>query len=273
MHRRTNRQSHVLVFAGTGEGPALVAALADADWSVSVSVVTESAAQVYRFADLKDLHVGAFRSLEDLGDHCLIHAVDAVVDATHPFALTISAQLQQMCRMHALPLVRFERPGENEDRASLIGEVQALAHQPLQGHRVLLALGARHLAAATQAGRDAGAIVKARVLPTPAAIRLAGAAGLCGEDLAVLRPLSGLRPGAVEAALCRRWAITDVLCRQSGGAADALWTALGASLGFHLWKVKRPSPPETVPVAQSTQELLTCLDGRRFSSGAGRPGP
>ena len=261
MHRRTNRQIHVLVFAGTGEGPALVAALAQAGWGVSVSVVTESAAHAYRIADLRDLHVGSFPSFEDLRAHCLTHAVDAVVDATHPFALTISAQLQQVCMAHSLFLVRFERPGWTADRASLLSGVHALAHQPLQGHRVLLALGARHLAAATQAGRAAGAIVKARVLPTPAAIRLAGAAGLSGEDLAVLRPLSGIRPGAVEAALCRRWAITDVLCRQSGGAADALWSALAESVGFHLWKLKRPSPPETVPVVQSTQELLTSLDG------------
>ena len=261
MHRRTNRQSHVLVFAGTGEGPALVAALADADWSVSVSVVTESAAQVYRFADLKDLHVGAFRSLEDLGDHCLIHAVDAVVDATHPFALKISAQLHQMCRIYALPLVRFERPGWTGPQTSLLSWVEEFSQQSLQGHRVLLALGARHLAAATQAGRAAGATVKARVLPTPAAIRLAGAAGLSGEDLAVLRPLGGVRPGAVEAALCRHWAITDVLCRQSGGSADALWNDLAETLGFHLWKLKRPSPPDTVPVVQSSQELVALLDG------------
>ena len=261
MHRRTNRQSHVLVFAGTGEGPALVAALGHAGRGVSVSVVTESAAQAYRLADIRDLHVGSFRSAEDLGSHCLTHAVDAVVDATHPFALTISAQLHQMCIAHALPLVRFERPGWTGDQASLLSEVHALAHQPLQGRRLLLALGARHLAAATQAGRAAGAIVKARVLPTPAAIRLAGAAGLSGEDLAVLRPLSGIRPGAVEAAVCRRWAITDVLCRQSGGAADALWSALSESVGFHLWKLKRPSPPETVPIVQSPQELLACLDG------------
>lgn len=260
MHRRTNRQTHVLVFAGTGEGPALVAALAQAGRSVSVSVVTESAAHAYRWAELNNLHVGAFNAFEDLSAHCLSLAVDAVVDATHPFALTISTQLQQVCRIHGLPLVRFERPGSIGEEASLLTEVQALAHQPLHSHRVLLAVGARHLAAAAQAGRTAGAIVKARVLPTPAAIRLADAAGLSGEDLAVLRPLGGVRPGAVEAALCRRWAITDVLCRQSGGAADALWSALAETVGFHLWKLKRPSPPGTVAIARSPQELLACLE-------------
>ena len=260
MHRRTNRQIHVLVFAGTGEGPALVAALAQAGRDVSVSVVTEAAARAYQSADLNTLHIGSFRAVEDLSAHCLAHAVDAVVDATHPFALLISAQLHQVCRHLSLPLVRFERPGWTGPQTSLLSGVDAFAQQSLQGHRVLLALGARHLAAATQAGRAAGAVVKARVLPTPAAIRLAGAAGLSGDNLAVLRPLGGVRPGAVEAALCRRWAITDVLCRQSGGVADALWSTLSESLGFHLWKVKRPSPPDTVPVVQSPQELLACLD-------------
>ncbi len=261
MHRWRNRMNHVLVFAGTGEGPSIARALLESGHRVSVSVVSTAASRAYAGMLLNELHVGAFPSQGSLSDYLAAVGVTQVVDATHPFALTISAELRSVCSLQNLPLIRFERPDHAVDEGSLLARVEDLAGCALSGHRLLLAVGARQLAAAAAAARLAGARVHARVLPTAEAIRHAGLAGLSGEQLAVLRPGSGERSGGLEAALCRRWEITDVVCRQSGGAADQLWSELSRKHCICLWKLKRPEPLLSVDAVHSVNQLCRKLDG------------
>ena len=260
MHRWRNRLTHVLIFAGTGEGPSIALALLEAGHRVSVSVVSAAASRAYEGMPLDALQVGPFPSPESISDYLAARAVSHVVDATHPFAMTISTELRSACFGSNLPLMRFERPDHAVFEGSVLETVGDLAGCALSGHRLLLAVGARQLAAAAAAARLAGARVHARVLPTPEAIRLAGLAGLCGEQLAVLRPASGERTGGLEAALCRRWLITDVLCRQSGGSADQVWSELSSTGSVRLWKLKRPNPMPNVEVVHSVNQLCRRLD-------------
>ena len=260
MHRWRNRQNHVLVFAGTGEGPSIASALLESGHRVSISVVSAAAARAYAGMPLDDLHVGPFPSGESLGEHLASRGVTLVVDATHPFALQISARLRSVCSIRNLPLLRFERPDHAVTDQSVLNTVADLADCDLAGRRLLLALGARQLGAAASAARRAGARVHARVLPTPEAIRLAGLAGLSDDHLAVLRPGSGARPGRLEAALCRRWQITDVVCRQSGGAADELWSGLARDHVVRLWKLRRPDPMPSVDAVHSVNQLCEQLN-------------
>ena len=260
MHHWRNRQNHVLVFAGTGEGPGIASTLLESGYRVSISVVSPAAARAYCGMQLDDLHVGPFTSQESLGQHLAARGVTFVLDATHPFALQISAQLRLACALRNLPLLRFERPDHVVSDGSLLLTVADLSDCDLSGHRLLLAVGARQLAAAATAASQAGAAVYARVLPTPEAIRQAGLAGLSGERLAVLRPGTGDRAGELEAALCRRWQITDVFCRQSGGAADQLWSDLAIRHSIRLWKLKRPNPIPSVDVVHSVSQLCRHLD-------------
>ena len=269
MHRWRNRQEHVLVFAGTGEGPVIAQSLLECGFRVSVSVVTEAAARGFAALSLQSLHVGAFPSQRSLSDHLATQAVTCVVDATHPFALRISADLQSTCATGHPRLIRFERPDHGAVDQGLLATIDDLAHCPLSGHRLLLAVGARQLQAAVTAARLAGAVVHARVLPTADAIRQAGAAGLSGDQLAVLRPAVGERPGALEAALCRRWQISDVLCRQSGGAADGLWSRLCQDGSMRLWKLKRPLARPDVDVVHSVNALCRLLDANTAGPQAG----
>ena len=94
-------------------------------------------------------------------------SVDWVVDATHPFALRISDQLNQACKGSGQELVRFERRMEASGKAVVLGSMTDLADHALSGRRLLLALGARQLVEAAKVARDAGATVFARVLPSP----------------------------------------------------------------------------------------------------------
>ncbi len=261
MHRQENRQGTVWLLAGTGDGPRLAAVLISQGFRVHVSVVGASAADPYRGMDVEGIHVGALAGSQAILQWLQMISVDWVVDATHPFALRISDQLNQACKGSGQELVRFERRMEASGKAVVLGSMTDLADHPLSGRRLLLALGARQLVEAAKVARDAGATVFARVLPSPMSLIQAAAAGVPPEHLAVVRPLQGPEPGALEAALCRRWAITDVVCRQSGGATEALWANLSMEMGFELWLLRRPSPIAEVPVVHSVSQLLAHLNG------------
>ncbi|AKN62260.1 precorrin-6A reductase [Synechococcus sp. WH 8020] len=261
MHRQTNRQGTVWLLAGTGDGPPLAAALISQGWRVHVSVVSDMAAHPYRGMAVEAIHVGALGGSQAISQWLQRIPVDWVVDATHPFALRISTQLHQSCQGSGQQLVRFERLREASGKAVVLGSIADLANQPLAGQRLLLALGARQLVEAAKVARQAGAIVFARVLPSPMSLVQAAAAGVSQEQLAVVRPLQGSEPGALEAALCRRWGITDVLCRQSGGATESLWENLSMEMGLGLWLLRRPVPMADVPVVHSLDQLLVHLNG------------
>ena len=262
MHRQENRQGTVWLLAGTGDGPHLAEVLISQGWHVHVSVVGDMAAHPYRGMALEAIHVGALDGSWGISQWLQTIPVDWVVDATHPFALRISDQLNQACKRSGHRLVRFERRMEASGQAVVLGSIAELADQPLSGRQLLLALGARQLVEAAMVARKAGATVFARVLPSPLSLIQAAAAGIPSEHLAVVRPLQGPEPGALEAAVCRRWAITDVVCRQSGGATEALWARLSMQMGFGLWLLRRPAPIAEVPVVNSVSQLLAHLNGK-----------
>ena len=239
----------IWLLAGTGEGPPLAACLLHQGWAVLVSVVTPEAARAYSPHPRLQLQVGP------LADGSAIEAVLTlqrprwVVDATHPFAQQISQSLQRVCQRRHQPLLRLQRTALAQDqglRLQQLPTLQALARLDLQGERLLLAIGSRHLPEALAASR--GAAHYARVLDRPLSLQLALAAGLRDEQLACLRP-DPHGSGAVERALCRRWSITTVLCRQSGGAAEELWLRVCRELDLRLLRLQQPSTVGGLPLA------------------------
>ena len=110
--------------------------------------------------------------------------------------------------------------------------------------------------------RRAGAIPYGRALPSPDGVRAALRAGLPPDHLAVVRPLQGEVPGAIERSLCRRWGIGVVLCRQSGGMTEQLWHQLTTDLGMSLLLLRRPSSssPEGMECVEDVCSLLDRLE-------------
>ena len=261
MHGRRNDQRHVWLLSGTGEGPALAAALVSQGWRVSVSVVTVGAAAAYADLPLENLWTGPLAGVQGIRGvieqaYFRDHGFDWVVDATHPFAVQISVDLQRVCEQFGQSLIRFERFMEALGEASLIETSADLARQKLQGSRLLMALGARHLGQAVAAAREAGAQVFARVLPTPESLRYASTSGLPEHHLAVGRPLQGEFHGELESALCRHWSITAVVCRQSGGVTEQLWQRICRQQGLSLLLISRPKPCIEVEAVNSVGSLL-----------------
>ncbi|MFM7653522.1 MAG: precorrin-6A/cobalt-precorrin-6A reductase [Vulcanococcus sp.] len=261
MHQRSQHQpdgqaptDRLWLLAGTGEGPPLAAALLAAGWQLRVSVVSPEAARSYPTDPRLQLQVGP------LADAAAVEQVLQelrprwVIDATHPFAVQISALLEQVLAPRQQPRLRLARAAVSRGGERL-QRLDGLRRLDLRGERLLLAIGSRHLPAALAASNAAAHF--ARVLDRPASLQLALAAGLPDAHLACLRPDS-TGGGRLERALCRRWRISAVLCRQSGGSGEALWQELSRDLGLRLLLLERPPEPgsaEALPLRALLEKL------------------
>ena len=253
-------QHRIWILSGTGEGPPLSRCLAASGWRVQVSVVTEAAALAYKGIPLDQIRVGALDGQAAMAS--LLQEQGPfrwVVDATHPFATRVTQDLLEVCDRLGQPLLRLERPQPSIGHAEFLNHPDDLRDRSLVGRRLLIALGARHLASAVAAGQAAGADVFARVLPSADSLRRALAVGLSPNRLAVVRPRQGHPPGGLEQALCRRWSISDVLCRQSGGDTESLWRVITSEQGLRLWLLRRPQEPPLIETVVGVQALLRRL--------------
>ena len=259
MHRPEIHQTspRLWLIGGTGEGPVVAERLLQRGWHLTVSVVGATAALAYRPHPGLTLRVGAIDG--EQGVWAELAAAESVgwpyavvVDASHPFACLVSRQLAAVCKQRRQWLIRLLRP-TLPGAATILPSLETLRSRSLQGHRLLLAIGARQLKQALAC--SPGARHFARLLPSPRALQLAMAAGLAADQVACLRPGSELE---VERSLIRRWRITTVLARQSGGATEQLWRQLCAGPGPELLLIGRPAEPAGVE-ALSQNELLGAL--------------
>ncbi|MGB5136293.1 MAG: precorrin-6A/cobalt-precorrin-6A reductase [Prochlorococcaceae cyanobacterium] len=280
MHDTPARQQHrrLWLFSGTGEGPPLAMSLLALGWRVRLSVVTSAAADRYPSHPALELRVGKLGGAASLSRQLLQarelgEPFTAVVDATHPFASRIQAELAQGSTTAGVPLLRLERGSgcqASGSQGSGCGTVQelldlpSLRAVPLAGTRLLLAIGSRHLAEALRC--SPGALHHARVLPDPAAVRQALGAGLQPDRLAPLHPrIPNLRTGAqpltgqVEAALVRRWGIAAILARASGPPTETLWRRVAAAEGCRLLLLRRPQRGSSSTAGLSAETLLQTL--------------
>jgi precorrin-6A/cobalt-precorrin-6A reductase len=139
----------VLVLGGTSEARALAAELAAVP---GLRVISSLAGRVSNPSlPAGEVRVGGFGGADGLAAYARAEGVGAVVDATHPFAETISAHAVDACARAGLPLLRLARPawsrrdGDEWHDASSLAEAAALL--PKLGSRVFLTTGRQGLAA------------------------------------------------------------------------------------------------------------------------------
>jgi precorrin-6A/cobalt-precorrin-6A reductase len=97
----------ILILGGTSEARALAAALVDRDLEVLSSLAGRVSDPVLPAGRVR---VGGFGGVDGLAGFIRQHRVDAVVDATHPFAVQISANATAATALTGVPLLRLERP-------------------------------------------------------------------------------------------------------------------------------------------------------------------
>lgn len=240
----------IWLIGGTQESAVLAQRLAEAGLSVVISVTTAAATGLYPHSDRLMVRVGALAA-SDMPDFVAAHGVEAILDASHPFATAISQLAIATATTHEIPYLRFERamveqPPTNPPNAAssvlTLPSVEALVsgaylapvqHQP---QRVLLTLGYRVLPLFQP--WQAHATLFARILPSAVALETALASGFTSGRLIALRP-----PIAddLERALWQQWRITTVVTKASGAAGgEARKRAIAQELGIRLILLARP---------------------------------
>ena len=109
MQNQENCYKNVWILSGTSDGPVIANRLLELNYSVFASVLTYKAGQAY-IEDPK-LHIitGKLNNKDEIINFIKKNQIKCVVDATHPFAVIISKNLNNACKEIDTPLFLFER--------------------------------------------------------------------------------------------------------------------------------------------------------------------
>ncbi|MFB6708697.1 cobalt-precorrin-6A reductase [Streptomyces sp. NPDC056333] len=244
---------HVLVLGGTTEARRLAESLAGA--LPAGARVTSSLAG--RVASPKlppgEVRVGGFGGADGLAEWLRTHRVDALIDATHPFAGTISFHAASAAAAAHVPLLALRRPGwvpVDGDRWHPVGSLdEAAAALPTLGRRVFLTTGRMGLAAF--AGLDSLWFLM-RSVDAPE--------GPCPARMEVLLDRGPFTLDG-ERELIRRHRLDVLVTKDSGGVATAPKLAAAREAGIPVVVVRRPPVPEGVPVAATPEAAVEWLAG------------
>ena len=98
MQNQEKCYENVWILSGTSDGPIIVNRLLEHDYSVFASVLTYKAGQAY--IENQKLHIitGKLKNKDEIINFIKKNQIKCVVDATHPFALIISKNLNNACK-------------------------------------------------------------------------------------------------------------------------------------------------------------------------------
>ncbi|MBK0397668.1 cobalt-precorrin-6A reductase [Limibaculum sp. M0105] len=220
--------ARVLLLAGTNEARVLAGRL----WDMPGLKVIASLAGLTDAPRLPvaETRIGGFGGADGLAVYIANHGIDAVIDATHPFARRMPWNAMAACDATGVPRLRLLRPAweKRPGWRNVADLAEAVAALP-SGARVLLTTG------------------RGGIAPF-----------LCRPDLRIvarsIEPAGPLPPNAVsieerppfslasEVALMSSHRITDLVSKNSGGSGTAKLDA-AEKLGITTVMIARPAQP------------------------------
>ncbi|MFT7838579.1 cobalt-precorrin-6A reductase [Saccharothrix sp. BKS2] len=232
----------VLVLGGTGEARELAGALA------GVRVISSLAGRVSApRLPPGEVRVGGFGGVPGLVAYLRAERVDAVVDATHPFAQRITANAVAATAETGTPLLVLRRPPWPPQEGWTYVDDVAAAAAAVRGRRALITTGRRELAHFTTG--------VARTVDPP------------DDPAPGLTVVLDRGPYTVEGelALLREHAVEVLVTKDSGGPMTAAKLTAARHLGLPVVVVRRPPAPDA-PLVETVAEAVARLTG---GSGAG----
>lgn len=206
----------ILLLGGTAEAGLVAKALSEEGRGILLSTATSIHPRHGLYPGMK-WRKGALDAdgIEKLIDECKI---DAVIDATHPYAVSISENAREASRRAGVPYLAFERPGKVEDAPDVhcAADHDRAAKLAFSfGLPVLLTIGVRNLPPYVEAARSRSIRIVARVLDHPASIETCRQAGLGREEIV---PANGPFSVAENLRVIARHDIGVVVTKDSGEA-------------------------------------------------------
>jgi precorrin-6A/cobalt-precorrin-6A reductase len=249
----TRNRRRVLLLGGTGEARRLAEALAEeprVDLIVSLAGSTSDP-----LPQAGAVRRGGFGGAEALADYLAHERVDLLVDATHPFAATISPNAAAAAQVVGRPYLRLERPPwapvpGDEWRPAV--SLDAAAAMIPAGATVFLAVGAGGLAPFVKRA-SRGVRLLARMVERPA-----------GGLPAIVKPVFARGPFDIDAeiALLRAERINLLVAKNAGGEATEAKLAAARRLRLPVIMVARP--PGQPPADAATVEEMLALIARHL---------
>jgi precorrin-6A/cobalt-precorrin-6A reductase len=237
----------VLILGGTAEARALAASLTARGVSVTSSLAGRVADPALPVGAVR---IGGFGGADGLASYLAGERTALVVDATHPFATTISRSAATACHEVAVPLLRLVRPGWGDhpdaDSWQWVDSYAAAAARAAElGSRIMLTTGRTTLPHFYSIGAEY--VLVRLVEPT-------GGLPVNWEVISSRGPYTV--PGERELMTSRR--IDVLVTKDSGGAMTAPKLDAAALAGVQVVVVRRPSAatrPAGSPVEVGTVEL------------------
>ncbi|MCO6185798.1 cobalt-precorrin-6A reductase [Rhizobium sp. L1K21] len=197
----------VLILGGTREAAELAAELEQSGkWDVTTSL----AGRTKEPAPLAGkVRIGGFGGAKGLAEFIRTNEIEKVIDVTHPFAKTISANAAFACQETGTVLeVRMRAPWgkQDGDRWIDVGSLEEAANALPSGARVFLALGRQYIGAFTKRN-DCHFLIRMVDMPETEL-------PFSSYRLIAAKPSSNPNE---EAALLSENDITHIVCRNSGG--------------------------------------------------------
>jgi precorrin-6A/cobalt-precorrin-6A reductase len=240
----------ILILGGTTEARQLAGRLAArAGFNVTLSLAGRTAAPAVQPVPVR---IGGFGGAEGLADHLREEKIDALIDATHPYAATISSNAAAAASRASVALVALRRPGWTPvagDRwvevECTADAVQALSAAP---RRVFLALGRKEIAPFEAAPQHRYLVRSVDPVVPPLTV-----------PHAVYLTARGPFPEAGERALLEQYGIEIIVAKNSGGAATYGKIAAARALGLPVIMLRRPVLPDVAAVA-TVEGVVRWLD-------------
>jgi precorrin-6A/cobalt-precorrin-6A reductase len=239
----------VLVLGGTGEARRLASALVEEGVDVLSSLAGRVADPVLPPGQVR---IGGFGGAAGLTAWLQVHPMRVMVDATHPFAATMSASAAAAAEITGIPLLRVQRPGwtaEPGDDWRWVDSLEQAAAAVRGFGSVFLTTGRKSLGAF--AGLTARCLVRSVDPPSPP---------LPERTVVVLA--RGPFTVEEELTLLREHGVEVVVTKDSGGGMTAAKLTAARVLGIPVVLVRRPPVPAGVPVVDAVEEALTWVRAR-----------
>ena len=178
--------------------------------------------------------------------------IDAVVDATHPFAATITANAALACRQLGLPGVVLARPPWPPGRATIVGsDVEAAGVVVGKGYsRVFLTTGRSGTTAFVDV--EAWFLIRAVTAPDPDTLP-------ARHELLLSR---GPYRYEDEVRLMREHRVDALVTKNSGGDMTRAKLEAADELGVVVVMVDRPALPAGVPTVSTVEDAANWVRAR-----------
>jgi len=232
----------VLLLGGTAEARALAERL-----HPKVDIISSLAGRVPDPAlPVGPVRIGGFGGADGLRDWLVENDVTAVVDATHPFAATITANAAAACAGLDLPHLVLSRPPWDPAGATVVAsDTEAAEIIATKGYsRVFLTTGRSGVAAF--ADSDAWFLIRVVTAPDVGALPR-------NHELLLSR---GPYDYDAERELLRSRGVEALVTKNSGGAMTRAKLDAASSLGADVLMIQRPALPDGVAVVSSVQEAV-----------------